>query len=211
MERRAKERLIGAGILVALAVIVVPELLSGPKPEIARPDASMELPRPTGTPEPVRNVTVDLTTSKPPVPSAQAATPPPATPTASVTAAPTASPSTTAGSPEALSTTPAQAAVAATAAPMPAQAPSVESAATGPRSAGAFAVQLGSFANRGNADNLVHQLKGLGYPVYMSNEGAGKAARYRVRVGPLGDRDAAERTIAKLKAAGHAATLVAPR
>src|SRR5208282_6082824 len=46
MERRAKERLIGAGILVALAVIVVPELLSGPKQEAVRPDATMELPRP---------------------------------------------------------------------------------------------------------------------------------------------------------------------
>jgi DedD protein len=72
-------------------------------------------------------------------------------------------------------------------------------------------VQLGSFANRSNADNLAHQLKAQGYPVYMSNEGSGSAARYRVRVGPLSDRDAAERTIARLKQSGHAATLVAPR
>ena len=32
MDRRVKERLIGASILVALIVLVVPELLSGPKP-----------------------------------------------------------------------------------------------------------------------------------------------------------------------------------
>ena len=43
MERRVKERLIGAGILVALAVIVVPELLSGPKPDAGRPEAPAEL------------------------------------------------------------------------------------------------------------------------------------------------------------------------
>jgi DedD protein len=189
---------------------VVPELLSGPKPDTARPDAPMQLPRPAGTAEPVRNVTVDLTTSKPPVSSAQAAPAPPAAPTASVTSAP-ASPGTPASGPEGPATTAAQAALAASTAPMPAQAPVVESAASPPKSAGAFAVQLGSFANRGNADNLVHQLKAQGYPVYLSNEGAGKAARYRVRVGPLSDRDAAERSIAKLKASGHAATLVAPR
>ena len=35
MDRRVKERLIGASILVALVVLVVPELLSGPKPTAA--------------------------------------------------------------------------------------------------------------------------------------------------------------------------------
>ena len=36
MDRRVKERLIGASILVVLIVLIVPELLSGPKPP-ARP------------------------------------------------------------------------------------------------------------------------------------------------------------------------------
>ncbi len=58
MDRRVKERLIGASILVALIVLVAPELLSGPKP--AAPSA----PRPAIAPEPTRNVTVDLATSK---------------------------------------------------------------------------------------------------------------------------------------------------
>jgi cell division protein FtsN len=34
--------------------------------------------------------------------------------------------------------------------------------------------------------------------------------RYRVRMGPLADRGAAERALAKLKAQGHAATIVTP-
>ncbi len=34
MDRRVKERLVGASILVALIVLVVPELLSGPVPHV---------------------------------------------------------------------------------------------------------------------------------------------------------------------------------
>jgi cell division septation protein DedD len=71
-------------------------------------------------------------------------------------------------------------------------------------------VQLGSFANRANADNLVHQLKAQGFAVYVLSGGSGAATRHRVRVGPLADRNAAERTAAKLKALGHASSLVSP-
>ncbi len=196
MDRRVKERLIGAGILVVLAVALVPELLSGPKP--AAPAA--ELPRlPVGAPDPVRNVTVDLTTSKPAVATASLApTPAPAPVPAAPTPAPDAAPS---GGTPAPST--------ATSTPTPA--PSLETAAPPPRSGHEWVVQLGSFANRSNADKLVHQLKAQGFSVYMAAEGTGGAARYRVRIGPLGDRDSAERTIAKLKTLKVAATIVAPR
>ena len=37
--RRAKERLIGASVLVVLIVLIVPELLSGPKPVAPAPEA----------------------------------------------------------------------------------------------------------------------------------------------------------------------------
>ena len=191
MDRRVKERLIGAGILVVLAVAEVPELLSGPKP--AAPAA--ELPRlPVGAPDPVRNVTVDLTTSKPALATASPATTPLPVP------APAADAASPGGAP-------------APSAPAPAStpAPSLETAAPPPTSAHEWVVQLGSFANRGNADKLVHQLKAQGFSIYLAAEGTGGAARYRVRVGPLGDRDSAERTIAKLKTLGFAATIVAPR
>ena len=70
MDRRVKERLIGASILVAIVVLVVPELLSGPKSGAppAVPNAI--------TPEPIRNVTVDLSTSKVPATSATTRNPP---------------------------------------------------------------------------------------------------------------------------------------
>jgi DedD protein len=203
MDRRGKERLIGAGLLVALAVLVVPELLSGPKPEAP----AAELPQlPAGAaPEPVRNVTLDLTTSKAAV-LAPSASQPPASP-----AAPAAPASPSAGPDGATPSASTPSAPAAVSAPAASQAPPLETAAPPPRSQASFAVQLGSFANRSNAENLVHQLKAQGYGVYVSPEGAGKAARYRVRVGPLNDRETAERTIAKLKTQGHAATLIPPR
>src|SRR5580692_8497906 len=61
MERRVKERLVGATILAVLIVLIVPELLSGP------PTAPVGPKLPVSAPEPVRNVTVDLATAKPPV------------------------------------------------------------------------------------------------------------------------------------------------
>jgi DedD protein len=71
-------------------------------------------------------------------------------------------------------------------------------------------VQLGSFASRTNADNLTRQLKGQGFSVYVLSGGSGVSARYRVRIGPLADRDSAERMAAKLKSIGHDSSLVAP-
>ncbi len=82
--------------------------------------------------------------------------------------------------------------------------------AAGRRRRRVWAVQLGSFASKANAEKLVHQLKANGSSVYVVSSGSGPSLRYRVRVGPLPDRDAAERAMLKLKAAGHAATIVAP-
>jgi DedD protein len=214
MDRRVKERLIGASILVALIVLVVPELLSGP--ESAAPPATL----PAIAPEPIRNVTLDLATSKAPVNSEVEPAEVQESPASSVSAGPssgappaaalpTAGPRTAAPPAAALPT-----AAPTTAAP-PTAAPSirapVETAAPSPISSHAvWAVQLGSFANRANADNLSRQLKGQGFSVYVLPGGAGASQRYRVRVGPLPDRDSAERTAARLKSIGHASNLVAP-
>ena len=56
MDRRLKERLVGATILVALIVLIVPELLSGPKHPGLPPLAAGLTPS--------RSVVVDLATSK---------------------------------------------------------------------------------------------------------------------------------------------------
>src|ERR1700738_4269551 len=66
MDRRVKERLVGASILVVLIVLIAPELLSGPPGPAPAPVGAR---LPVSAPEPVRNVTVDLATSKAPEPA----------------------------------------------------------------------------------------------------------------------------------------------
>ncbi len=72
-----------------------------------------------------------------------------------------------------------------------------------------WAVQLGVFGNRDNADRLARQVKGSGFPVLLS-ESSGKDGKklYWVRVGPAPDHAAAVALSARLKAAGHRETRV---
>jgi DedD protein len=219
MDRRVKERLVGASILLVLIVLVVPELLSGP----AAGPAAAHLP--VSAPEQVRNVTVDLATSKPPEPVVEAA-PASSAPTQGAhggtenpasSANTGASPSTgEAGGvdvvPPASSTAP-TAMAAAPPAPLESPPPPPTSKATTAKTVPpghGWAVQLGSFASRANADKLVRQVKAQGFGVYVLSGGSGAAARYRVRVGPMADRNAAAQAAAKLKSSGHLGSLVAP-
>ena len=204
MERRAKERLIGASILVILIVLIAPELLSGPAKKVP-PAAPTSLPQPAGdTPEPSRSVTVDLTTSRS---TATEADSPAAEP------APAASAADRAPIPEPAAPVPPTVVPSAApprVPPSPAPRAAVESAALASTSTGAWSVQLGSFANRGNADKLVGQLKAQGYGAYVAPQGSGRSQRYRVRIGPSTDRTGAEHLLARLKGQGHAASIVSP-
>jgi DedD protein len=205
MDRRVKERLVGASILVVLIVLIVPELLSGPAPGPVTPRL------PVSAPEPVRNVTVDLATNKAPAPE----------PAAEASAASSAQPMGT-GSSDAASAAaeptpapPAPAAPPATvpSAPLETTAPPPTSAATAVKPAAAghsWAVQLGSFASHANADKLVRKLKAQGFSVYVLSGGSGPSVRYRVRVGPVADRGAATQAAARLKSLGHVGSLVSP-
>jgi DedD protein len=202
MDRRVKERLVGATILVVLVVLIVPELLSGPK-RAAAPAAAV----PT---EPGRSITVDVAQSA--TPSAPAE--PPAA--ASTAAFPTGSAQPTAAPPS-----PAAALEAHASAPtLKDHEAAYEQALSRPgggqadgstaHDRGAWALQLGSFANTGNAQKLRSELKAKGYAAYLLSGGAGAALRYRVRIGPVADRSAAEHLAATLKSQGYSANIVAP-
>jgi DedD protein len=204
MDRRVKERLVGATILIAIVVLVVPELLSGPKPT-APPPALNAI-----APQPIRNVTVDLATSKAPVtPEVEppVAAPPP---TAGAASGADSAPGPAASSAAASSVAAAQSTAAPSAAASAHAAAPVETPLTSPISAAHWAVQLGSFANRAHADNFVHQLKAQGLTASVSSGGSGRSLRYRVRMGPFADREAADRTAARLKSLKHDSTIVAP-
>src|SRR6185437_10947277 len=178
MDRRVKERLVGASILVALIVLVVPELLSGPVPnKPPAPNAGAVL---ASAPEPVRNVTVDIAAGR-------AAAPPETAPSADVAAAalqgdaapvPAAVPRRDAAQSPDAAPSPATASPAAPAAPAPAlETPVLETPAPSPRSAAApvkaaagrhsWSVQLGSFASHANADKLARQIRAQGFAVYV--------------------------------------------
>jgi DedD protein len=210
MERRVKERLVGATILAVLIVLIVPELLSGP------PTAAVGPKLPVSAPEPVRNVTVDLATAKPPViepanPAPVPAPQPPGTPSGAAERT-EAGGGATAG---AGATADAPAATDAGAVPLESAAPTPTTPAQATVSKAAAAghgwtVQLGSFASRSNADKLARQVKGQGFSVFVLSSGSGAAARYRVRIGPLADRGAATQAAAKLKGLGHIGSVVPP-
>ena len=214
MDRRIKERLIGATILVALIVLIVPELLSGPKPAPLPPLAA-------GLPPSTRNVSVNLATSKatPELQAADAAAAAagetPAAGAANAVAANAVAANAGAASTSTITTLRAQESAAP---PLETSVSSPKSGAESTRAAASsevlaqgrrgWAVQLGSFASRANAEKLLHQLPGSGF--YVISSGSGPSLRYRVRMGPLADRSAAARAVTKLKAEGHAATIVTP-
>lgn len=200
-----KERLTGAIILVALIVLLVPELLTGPIKSAPRAVAS------SSEEPPLRSYTIDLaedahargTAAQPQ--SAEPLSPSPAqaagpeAPTGGATQAP-AAPAATPVKTE----TPAPQSTPAAKPQAPAATPP---AGSGAGEAGAWMVQLGSFASRANADHLARQLKGLGFSASVSQGSTGRHL-YRVRVGPVHDRGAATQLQAKLKAAGHSGAVV---
>ena len=230
MERSVKERVVGATILVVLLVLIVPELLSGPKSPA--PVNAPALPASEST-EPMRNVTVDLTTRRATAADADTAAANGSAASATDTE-PASAASSEPGSPPGPVPGPSSSAPTITTlkAQQPSEAPPVENEVPYPKSAmaakavatheagktvasheathGGWAVQLGSFASRVNADNLVRQLKSHEAPAYVLSSGKGADQRYKVRVGPLPDRAAAERLRLKLAKDGHAGSLVAP-
>ncbi len=188
-----KERLTGAILLVALIVLLVPELLTGPvrsAPPVAVP-ASTEEP-------PLRSYTITL--------GEDARTKGAAQPTSVV---PQPVPAPEAPAPAAAPAAPAPSAGAAPQPPAPPAAPPAGTSAPAavPEASGAWMVQLGSFSIRANAEHLAQKLKKQGFAASVS-QGTGGRHLYRVRVGPVPDHAAANQLQGKLQAAGHGGSVV---
>ena len=219
METRLKERLTGAAILVALVVMLVPEMFHGQRGDVAASAGS------SGEGPPVRSYTIDLSNSPTrtaPLQSTPAnaggagnddkpasAPPPPqqSTASASVPAADAATAARTVAA-AAPTPTPATATAPPRAAP-PAFSANPRPAATAPRnpSGGGWAVQLGLFAKRDNAERLVHSAQAKGFAVSVSKADA--KGLYRVYAGGMADRSAAEAFSQRLKDQGLPAAVIA--
>ena len=64
---------------------------------------------------------------------------------------------------------------------------------------GRFSVQVGAFAEGRAAEDLAATLRGKGYQAHVTVGAGAGSARWRVRVGPLASREAADRAAKRLK------------
>ena len=164
MDASLKQRLVGAVVLVALAVIFLPMLVKGPAPDSGVSNVSMRIPaEPTAEGKPAGSsdsVSQDLPLVAPA-----------AAPAGGVSGMPTH-----------------------VAEPAPSAAPDANQAPTPLTAvaAGDFAVSFGSYATAADADKVIAALRAAGLPGYRDAVTiAGKTAQ-RVRIGPFADRAMAE-------------------
>lgn len=87
--------------------------------------------------------------------------------------------------------------------------PSVATSPRGKQDAEGWAVQAGSFTHKDNARTLTRRLKDSGLSAYVQAAQSGGTHVYRVRVGPFGKRSQAQRkTVAITAVTGNASQVV---
>lgn len=219
MERIVKERLVGAAVLMAAAVILIPEMLSGPDR-----DSESEPAAAARSDAPLKTYTIDLSQS----PSAQPTpsvvdnrAPPPEEPAGPANAQPTEQPTEPtsgaqpAGADQAKPDAPQQSAAATpvVAAPVVVEQPTATPPRTTPPplasnsgtpTSGRWAVQVGSYALEATAERLAKQLRDQGQRAFVMPVKSGGATLYRVRIGPMKDRASAEAAMRDVKSPGAA-------
>ncbi len=226
MERRVKERLVGAAVLMAAAIVLIPEMLSGHRAS----DADAEQPAQARNDAPIKTYTIDLSQSH----AAQAApavvdnrAPPPETPpapepsnegsesqpaagdqvkpevpeqSAVITLPPEtvrSEPSTPVpNGPVVEQPTPTPAPVRSAARPLASEVPAPTS--------GRWAVQIGSYAREATAERIAKQLRDKGQSALVMPVKSGGATLSRGRIGPMKDRASAEAVWRDVKSAGAA-------
>jgi DedD protein len=216
MENRLKERLTGAAILVALIVLLVPEMFHGQRSDTAAPASSGDGP-------PMRSYTIDLSNSPastaplqstPSAAGADGSAEPAATAPAAAPAAPQVAPAPAPSRPSSSSPAAPVAATTTAAAPKPAAvstkppAAGATVASAGHATSGGWSVQLGLFAQHDNAERMVHSAQAKGFSASVSDKD-GKGL-YHVQVGSLSDRAAAQAMQGRLRDQGFAAAVVPP-
>ena len=200
MEQKAKQRLIGAVVLVALAVIFIPMMLKGP---VDRGTVNVPIEIPPRPNMPVSGQTAaegDHMARRAPTPvygesapaqSDNAPSQQASAPDKEEAPGPAKSESTTA---------PAQQSASSTEPKASAPAGKSEPVATRtPPELAEWAVQVGSFRNKANALGLRDQLRKKGYDAYVDEVELDGKPLYRLRVGPVAKRPKAEELARKLK------------
>ena len=194
MDRSLKERIIGAIVLVAVVVLVVPVFLDGPPGDDEIISERVLLP---GQSEDKTQTVVLDRDREEPVPAQQTAKSLPQPEPVATVEPPPATPSEPAG--EADTPVTAQA----TEAQPVAEEPASTAVATTSSATGMWAVQLGSFSSQENAERLAADLRKQGFAAFLSQLSTSSGQLHRVRIGPQKDRESAEAMAARLAKAGH--------
>jgi len=217
MERALKERIIGAAVLVLFVVLVVPVFLDGPPNEDEVVSERVLLP---GQEEQKTQTVILDRDRKEPVPSAPAGdTPEPESAVAGRERTPAAATPAVAPAeeePEVSAPVASDPVIEEPAAEEPiseelsddepARQPAVRTPAQS--TTGMWAVQLGSFSNKENAEKLAADLRKQGYAAFLSQLESDKGRLHRVRIGPQKDRESAEAMAARLLKVGHKGQVV---
>jgi cell division septation protein DedD len=190
MDSRLKQRLIGAAVLVALAVIFLPMLVQGPAPDSGVSDVPLSMPDAPRADYQTRDLPL-VTPGNTPDGGAVGMTQAPA----SVTPPPAAASSAPAAaggiaSPAAIPVAPADAAAPAKADAVPT--PSQDAPLPPVTAAGDYAVSVGTYATTAAADAIVASLRAARLPGYREAAVAGGQPAWRVRIGPYATRAQAE-------------------
>jgi DedD protein len=204
MEPALKTRLLGAAVLIALAIIFVPMFFSGhPDKRVGEQSVSLKIPdQPdaqlktttlsvgpdsasanAGSADPDRVATVDVDAGKPAQPAPAASR---------VAVAPS-------HAPAAPAPKPASPAADVAKTPSKAAAPQPVSSNPGTAANAVYSLNLGTYAERGNADKLIAKLVKQGFAAHSENAAINGKPATRVVVGPYPDRAAVEAARLKLK------------
>ncbi len=186
MDRALKERVIGAIVLVVVAVLIVPVFLDGTANDAEFVSEVVTLPGQNDQQRMTQTVVLNRDRAEP-VPSSEP-----------VLAAAKSKPEAAAGKP----------AAAVKEAATPPVSAAIERPVAIESSSGMWAVQLGSFQNQENAERLAADLRKQGFAAFLSQLDTGSGALHRVRIGPQKDRDGAESVAAKLGKSGHSGQVV---
>ncbi len=185
MDAALRQRLIGAAVLILLAVVFVPMLLDGPPSQGEAQEVSLDIPP---RPHETRRLPVDPDQT----PTTAPATIDRSQPTAPLADIPTQSPS-----PSAVGLVPVVPPPTPTPAPKPdrppAAAPAAPVVAAVDEPGGRYVVRFGSFGDRSNAERLVNRLNAAGIGSAVEPVTSGSRTLQRVRSKAMADRTAAEK------------------
>lgn len=182
MENRLKERLVGATVLMLLAVIFIPMLLDGPSG--AQP-VTQAIPLPDAAGDARRTVRIELGAPQGGQRSTAVAR--------------------DAGEPASIDLVPEQqesrpeGEVAKVTEKTPERRPEPAPATRQPAAASPWLVQAGAFGSRSNAEGMLKTLQDNGFPAFIQEHREAGRVHYRVRVGGYDSREAAERAAADIR------------